>query len=1230
MSKKDFVIENGMLISYKGSDESVEIPAEVEKIGTGAFENNRKIKEVVFACKNLKSIEEDAFYDCTSLEGIKIPEGTVQIAKRAFRGCTNMEYIYIPESVMIIGAQVADFEVPIFGKSGSFAEKYASENHYLFKTDLTTALNSIERKKAEIKLVQNKSFDIFGEKVSVSNTLSRYHEILEYYNSRYDDFFEAIASVVPADHNFDAGSKNVSDIWFEETDRTMKRMERNGIHVSKVLVSAYTNDILDKFVEVYKFIIDAYKKLQDASIEEIEKQSKLFYIDAESKVTGLSYGYIGSGLGMTAYAFHEFSEKQKQRKKAYAVAKQQTNDYIDSTTKRFDECFGVIYDKIIPIIRKGTDAYLNALMKCELEYTVKHGLVDGDIKDKYDVVKSSELMQGLYEKNSPNAEYVVALALKLYPMNVSAHIYAIEKELSCDGLEELRVFLGLSKKLQPYKDKIKSEKFEKVSTQVLESANVSDGIKVIKDNLFLTEEEIKKILIRYSTSITQAFEKIVDYNPTENCNIKEKCRQELNMIIDKESCEFFYEYGVAPVKSSTIPQDARLDFEKLVDYLEIAINKKQDQKAKQLKSDEEALNSAETLEDYENAINSLSKISGYKNATELLDRAVAKKQALADSMLGEIENEIDMAKTMGELNGINSKVKKINEYVDASDTLSVLFAKKNKLEQKENRKKLFKILSVIGVIVAFVIMISIYSNTAHYREFKGMVDAGDFNYITHSNIRESLKEDERFNKWAKKTLAKKLTEYQVNDDFDAAIYLLINHSTSGRYSSLDIEYNNYLDIGANKSLIQWLIINSVEKGEFISGNEFTVECKSENGLKKYEVSWLESKNSFQVCEVETEKVEKIFLNSGSFAAGENIDYSERMKKAEEKIEKYKLAAFEAEQAPKKESYEKAVQLLNEGKKAAAAIAFAKAEDYLDARERSFALWDEVADRKTLLIGDEAIIGLRSDGSIIKKYRKKHSQKPNYSYITESKNYIAVSAGDHHSTYLCDNGRVYSNGYVNWVGDPLSEFTDIVAISACYDYNYDEYTVGLKYDGTVVSVPNRKYDKREGVKDWTDIIAVSAGYDHTVGLKSDGTVVAVGKNDKGQCNVGGWTDIIAVSAGNGNTVGLKSDGTVVAVGNNSNGECAVSDWSNIVAISAGNSHTVGLRADGTVVATKYTGDSEYYYGECEVDGWSNIVAVSASGCHTIGLKSDGTIVLVGGSSFEDYDVPDCNDIKIPNN
>ena len=43
-------------------------------------------------------------------------------------------------------------------------------------------------------------------------------------------------------------------------------------------------------------------------------------------------------------------------------------------------------------------------------------------------------------------------------------------------------------------------------------------------------------------------------------------------------------------------------------------------------------------------------------------------------------------------------------------------------------------------------------------------------------------------------------------------------------------------------------------------------------------------------------------------------------------------------------------------------------------------------------------------------------------------------------------------------------------------------------------------------DWTDIVAISAGYWHTVGLKADGTVVAVGYNEFGQCDVSGWTNI----------------------------------------------------------------------------------------------------------------------------
>lgn len=71
----------------------------------------------------------------------------------------------------------------------------------------------------------------------------------------------------------------------------------------------------------------------------------------------------------------------------------------------------------------------------------------------------------------------------------------------------------------------------------------------------------------------------------------------------------------------------------------------------------------------------------------------------------------------------------------------------------------------------------------------------------------------------------------------------------------------------------------------------------------------------------------------------------------------------------------------------------------------------------------------------------------------------------------------------------------------------------------------------------------------MGLKSNGTVVAVGSNKGGRCGVGGWTDIVAVSAGFSHTVGLKSDGTMIAtkytgIKDFYHGECNVSGWTDI--------------------------------------------------------------------------------------
>lgn len=133
---------------------------------------------------------------------------------------------------------------------------------------------------------------------------------------------------------------------------------------------------------------------------------------------------------------------------------------------------------------------------------------------------------------------------------------------------------------------------------------------------------------------------------------------------------------------------------------------------------------------------------------------------------------------------------------------------------------------------------------------------------------------------------------------------------------------------------------------------------------------------------------------------------------------------------------------------------------------------------------------------------------------------------------------------------------------------------------VTSSPSLSSPKRSNIGNTTALCdTISAGDNYTVGLKSDGTVVAVGDNSYGQRDVNSWTDIVSISASTYHTVGLKSDGTVVAVGDNDYGQCDVDNWTDIVAISAADYHTVGLKSDGTVVVA--------YAGPSSVDTWSNI-------------------------------------------
>ncbi|MDD6034921.1 MAG: hypothetical protein PUC30_01815 [Lachnospiraceae bacterium] len=86
---------------------------------------------------------------------------------------------------------------------------------------------------------------------------------------------------------------------------------------------------------------------------------------------------------------------------------------------------------------------------------------------------------------------------------------------------------------------------------------------------------------------------------------------------------------------------------------------------------------------------------------------------------------------------------------------------------------------------------------------------------------------------------------------------------------------------------------------------------------------------------------------------------------------------------------------------------------------------------------------------------------------------------------------------------------------------------MRADGTVLISDNWVGEGSfHDVKNWTDIIAISVGFQSIMGLKRDGTVMYSGHVTEAQKTALEWQDIVAVSAGFQTCLGLKSDGTLV--------------------------------------------------------------------------------------------------------
>jgi len=98
----DFIIEDGVLIHYNGTDSVVTVPDGVNAIGENAFHTNLFVTKIILP-DTVLCINKCAFFNCRYLREIIMQEGLLFIGAEAMCGCTALKNISIPDSVLKIG-----------------------------------------------------------------------------------------------------------------------------------------------------------------------------------------------------------------------------------------------------------------------------------------------------------------------------------------------------------------------------------------------------------------------------------------------------------------------------------------------------------------------------------------------------------------------------------------------------------------------------------------------------------------------------------------------------------------------------------------------------------------------------------------------------------------------------------------------------------------------------------------------------------------------------------------------------------------------------------------------------------------------------------------------------------------------------------------------------------------------------------------------------------------------
>ena len=271
--------------------------------------------------------------------------------------------------------------------------------------------------------------------------------------------------------------------------------------------------------------------------------------------------------------------------------------------------------------------------------------------------------------------------------------------------------------------------------------------------------------------------------------------------------------------------------------------------------------------------------------------------------------------------------------------------------------------------------------------------------------------------------------------------------------------------------------------------------------------------------------------------------------------------------------------------------------------------------------------LKSDGSLWAMGYDGQGQLGNGTFISTnrpeqivSSNVTAIAAGADHSLFLKSDGSLWAMGE-NDYGE-LGDGT--FATNSPYGVNHPEKIVA------------------------SGVMAIAAGYYHSLFVKTNGSLWAMGRNNNGQLGDGTFgnsasnfstnrpeqivtSGVTAVAAGRGHSLFLKSDGSLWAMGWNVAGQLGDGSYNSsnlpeqilpggVAAIAAGFGHSLLIKTDGSLWAMGYNaqgqlGDGTYNAtNQPEQIVAGGVTAIAAGEGRSLFLKSDGSLWAMGDNTY----------------